>query len=116
MTTKLWAIGAILLCSLFTASGQLLFKLGAMRLPAILTNWPILAGFTSLGIGMILFVTAMRGGELNVIYPILATSYLWTNAFAMTVLNEQVGILKWSGVAIIIIGISFIGVGSRKND
>jgi len=112
--TKLWAIGAIILCSVFTACGQLFFKLGAMALPELLTNWQILAGFVSSGLGMVLFIFAMQGGEVSVVYPLLATSYIWTNLFAIFLLGEHVGLWKWVGVGGIILGISLIGFGSRR--
>ena len=113
--TKLWAIGLMVCCSFFTALGQLFFKRGAILLPAVFTNWQLIAGFASLGVGMIFFVLAMRGGEVSALYPVLATSYLWVNIFAMVFLNEHIVFLKWVGTASIVMGISFIGVGSRKH-
>lgn len=113
MATKLWAMGLMLCCSVFTAIGQLFFKFGAMLLPAIFTNWQILAGFVSLGIGMLFFILALRGGEVSVLYPFLATSYIWTNMLAILFLAEQIVLLKWVGVAGIVLGISLIGWGSN---
>ena len=108
-----WSFALMVICSVFTAFGQLFFKRGAMLLPEIVTNWQILAGFVCLGTGMIFFVLALRGGELNVLYPVLATSYIWTNLLAVYFLSEHVGISKWAGVASIVIGISYIGWGSN---
>lgn len=113
--SKLLAIAAMVCCSLFTSMGQLFFKLGAMALPVLLTNWQILAGFICSGFGMLLFIFAMRHGELSLVYPILATSYIWTNLFAIFLLGEQVGFFKWVGVAGIVIGVSLIGLGSEGN-
>ena len=113
--SKLLAICAMIVCSMFTASGQLFFKLGAMRLPIFLTNWQILAGFVCSGLGMLFFIFAMQRGELSLVYPILSTSYIWTNLYAIFLLGEQVGFWKWAGVAGIIIGISLIGFGSGKH-
>ncbi len=110
--SKFWAIGAMIVCSMFTASGQLFFKLGAMALPALLTNWQILAGFACAGFGMLLFIFAMNHGELSLVYPILATSYIWTNLFAIFLLGEHVSFFRWAGVLGIVIGVSLIGLGS----
>lgn len=84
-----------------------------MLLPELLTNWQILAGFVSAGIGMLFFVTALRLGALNVLYPVLATSYIWINLLALFFLGEKVGFLKWVGVFSIVVGISYIGWGSN---
>ena len=109
------AFGLMLACSVFTAFGQFFFKRGAMLLPELLTNWYILAGFVSAGVGMLFFVLALRLGELNVLYPVLATSYIWINILALFFLGERVGVLKWVGVFSIVIGISYIGWGSNHD-
>ena len=113
--SKSLAIAAMVFCSMFTSMGQLFFKLGAMALPVLLTNWQILAGFICAGFGMLLFIFAMRHGELSLVYPILATSYIWTNLFAIFLLGEHVSFFKWAGVAGIVIGVSLIGLGSGGN-
>jgi len=114
MTTKLWAFGAMLCCAVFAAVGQLFFKLGAMVLPAIFTNWQLVVGFSTYGIGLLFFLLAMRGGEVSVLYPVLATSYVWTNILATIYLGESITLLKWIGSLGIVIGISFIGFGGKK--
>ena len=113
MATKLWAIGLMIGCAVITAVGQLFYKLGALALPAIFTNWQLLIGFVCYGLALVLFVLAMRGGEVNVLYPILATAYIWTNVLAMTVLREAIPLLKWAGSVGILVGISLIGFGAN---
>ena len=112
--TKLWAIGLMLGCALIAAVGQLFYKLGAMLLPALLTNWQLIIGFFCYGVGFLLFMTAMKGGEVSVLYPFLASSYIWTNILALMFLGESVTALKWLGSAGIVIGISLIGLGGKK--
>ncbi len=115
MATKGRAIVIMIFCTVFTAIGQLFYKLGANLLPAIFTNWQLFVGFASYGFGLMLFLLAMRNGEVSVLYPIIATSYIWTNILAIIYLNEQVSPMRWVGSAAIIVGISLIGFGSRKN-
>jgi len=104
----------MLACTIFTALGQLFYKFGANNLPEIWTNWQLFVGFILYGIGLVLFLLAMRGGDVNVLYPIIATSFIWTNLLAITYLSESVPLLKWIGSLGIMVGISLIGIGSRK--
>ena len=116
METKGWAIGLMFLCTIFTAVGQLFYKLGANNLPEIWTNWQLFIGFFSYGLGLLLFLLAMRGGEVSVLNPIIATSYIWTNILAMLYLGEIISPLKWLGSLGIMVGISLIGLGSKHDN
>ena len=71
MATKWSAIVIMFFCTIFTAVGQLFYKLGANLLPAIFTNWQLFAGFASYGLGLVLFLLALRGGEVSVLNPII---------------------------------------------
>jgi len=110
---KWWAFLAMLCCAVFAAIGQLFFKLGAMALPALFTNWQLFIGLLCYGFGLFLFVLAMRGGDVSVLYPVLASSYILTNILAIFFLNEQISVLSWAGIAGIILGISLIGWGEK---
>lgn len=115
MATKGWAIALMFVCTIFTSVGQLFYKLGANNLPELITNWQLLLGFVFYGLGLVLFLLAMRGGEVSVLNPIIATSYIWTNILAMMFLNENVSPIKWAGCVGIMVGISLIGLGSRED-
>jgi len=112
--TKLWAIGLMIVCAIVTSTGQLFYKLGAAQLPTvILTNWQIWTGLFCYGFAMLLFMLAMKGGEVSVLYPILATAFIWANIFSMIFLGENINTMKWIGSAGIVLGISLLGIGSR---
>lgn len=115
MATKGWAIVLMVFCTAFTSVGQLFYKMGAQRLPEIFTNWPLLIGFICYGLGFLLLMAAMRGGEVSVLYPIIATSFIWTNILATVYLGEHVKTFGWAGSAIIVFGVSAIGYGSTKH-
>ena len=59
-------------------------------------------------------VISFRGGEVSVLYPIIATSYIWVSFLSIFFLNEIMNIFKWLGVAFIIAGIVSIGYGSKS--
>jgi len=122
--TQKKAIYLILLCTLFTSLGQILWKLGLVNvdfnLPLTLINFPFIMGFFSYGIGFLLMLLAFKKGELSVLYPIIATSYIWVSLFSpMIFLNDQMNGWKWLGVFIILLSVSLLGIGTsrgKRND
>jgi drug/metabolite transporter (DMT)-like permease len=114
MATKLWAVGLIFLCTTLTSSAQIFYKFGAAKLPLIFFNWPLLTGLTLYGIGAIIFVIALKGGDVSVLFPIIATSYVWVSLLSNYFFNEPLNIFKWVGIFLIMVGISVIGFGSRE--
>ena len=119
MSTKLWAILLILFTTLLTSSAQILYKLGIPSLKfdlvSILTNYYLIGGLFLYGIGAILMIISFRGGEVSVLYPIIATSYIWVSLLSVKFLGETMNILKWLGVASIIAGIISISYGSKNS-
>ena len=119
MKTKWWAIALMILCTIFTSAGQILYKFGAenlsFNLSSIIFNIPLIAGLISYGIGLILLIIAFKGGELSVLYPIVATSYVWVSiASPIFFETDYMTLEKWIGVIIIVVGISLIGWGATK--
>lgn len=115
MATKSWAIALVVLCTLFTSNAQLLFKAGAARLPILLTNWPLIGGLSLYAIGAVLLILALKGGEVTVIYPIIATSYIWVGLLSHFVFGESLSWIAISGIALIALGVACIGLsGSKK--
>lgn len=117
MSTKLWSISLVLFTTLLTSSAQILWKKGAATLTfniaGLLTNYYILGGLFLYVIGGALIIISFRGGEVSVLYPIIATSYIWVSFLSIKFLGESLNIFKSIGVATIIAGIIFIGYGSK---
>lgn len=106
-------------CTLFTSAGQILYKIGAeslsLEISSIIFNMPLIAGLISYGIGLVFLIIAFKGGELSVLYPIVATSYIWVSlASSYLFETDYMTVSKWIGVIIIIVGVSFIGWGAKK--
>ena len=100
--------------------GQVLWKFGVNRIDfsQYLTffNLPFIFGFVSYGIGWIFLMFAFRKGELSVLYPIIATSYIWVSLLSMYFFNESLNLLRWTGIFIIIAGIISISIGSKQKE
>ena len=111
-----WAIGGVVFCTLLTSLGQLGWKLGVdslvLTFVGLITNWPLIIGFIFYGIGSILLILCLKHGELSVLYPFLALSYIWVLLLSIFVLNETVSTINWVGVGSLLVGVSFIGRGA----
>ena len=115
MRTKPIAIFLILFCTLLTSSGQLLLKIGTnslqLSLQALLSNWPLILGLVLYGIGAIVMIIALKYGELSILYPFIALSFVWVMILSIFFLQETVSLWNWAGVAAILVGVSLIGKG-----
>ncbi len=118
MSTKSWAIGVMIVTTIFTSVAQIFYKLGAERLQfniiSIITNLPLITGMVLYVIGAILMITAFKGGEVSTLYPIIATSYIWVSLLSAYLFNENLNLLRWTGIFIIIAGIISISLGSKE--
>lgn len=108
------------LCSLFASTAQLFLKWGTNQtaendLLETVTTLPVLLGYCFYGVSTLLFVIALRRGELSVIYPILGLTYIWVvlaSAFVFPV--ESLSPLKVGGSLLIVLGVSLVGGSSRR--
>ncbi len=120
MKTKLWAIILVIFITFLTSSAQIFYKLGAEHLEytfiSLITNYYLLIGLVLYGIGAALIIVAFKGGEVSVLYPIIATSYIWVSLISGYLFHEIVNVYKWLGIIVIIIGISLISFGSKEKE
>lgn len=118
MRTQRWAILLVAFCTLLTAAGQLFYKLGANSLVftpvGLITNYFLWIGGIIYIISAALFIVALRGGDLSVLYPIVALSFIWVTLLSGSILKEPITNLKIGGIVFIIGGIWLIGLGSRE--
>jgi len=113
---ELWAIITVMIASLIGSFGPILLKKASgdikLNLKSLITNHNLIGGYALYGIGTILFIPALRGGELSVLYPFVALTYIWVSIWSIKFLKEKMTKLKWAGIALIILGVIFIGLGS----
>jgi len=65
-------------------------------------------GFFLYGVSAVLFLFALRQSNLSVLYPVVATSYIWVALFSKFFLHEEFGVFKWFGIFFIILGVFII--------
>lgn len=115
MKTELWSILLVFIGTIIGSFGALYLKIGSkdisINIKKLIRNYKLILGFVFYGISSIFFIIALTGGELSVLYPLCAASYIWVCLLSIKFLNEKMNTLKWLGIITIIIGITFIGFG-----
>jgi len=119
MKTKKIAMLMVIGCSILGAIAQLSFKLATSQTVTspwhnIFLNRFLLLGYTSYGISTFLLTVALKKGELSLLYPFIALTFVWVVVlspvfFETDVFHEA----RFIGVLFIVTGVSFIGMGSE---
>lgn len=96
------------------ALGQFLYKSGTEHatgsLLSYLLNLRIAGGMICYTAVMVLFVAAFRrGGELSVLYPIYATTFIWAAVIALWVYGVPIKPVHVLGMICLIAGMFFMG-------
>ena len=114
-----WKILLLTALAAFIGSiGQLEFKQGANNLQfdikLLLTNYHLIAGVAVYALSTVLYVYALNKENLSILYPIIATSYIWTLIFSKIFLKEPVGLTSWAGVFFILLGVALIATQAGR--
>jgi len=116
MATEIWAMGLVIFATLIGAFGPILLKKASAKqlskISSLATNYHLFGGVALYAIGTLLFIPALKGGDLSVLYPLVSVSYIWVSLLSVKFLGEKMNKFKWLGIALIIIGVSLIGAGS----
>jgi drug/metabolite transporter (DMT)-like permease len=117
------AIFIVLACTLLVATAQYLIKLGANHLShagllatliGIFTIPQLFAGYCLYAVFTVMFVYALRHGELSILYPLIALGYVWVTITAVVAFHETMNPLKLVGLAVIIAGVAVLGWGGGQ--
>jgi hypothetical protein len=96
------------------AVGQYLYKRGAERITDVATvlNVGIIGGVVCYVAVMALFVGAFkRGGELVVLYPIYASTFIWAALISLAAYGTPIRPVNIVGMAVLILGMYLMGLG-----
>ena len=106
----------MLVASLIGSSGAVLLKLGAMELRKgfwHILNIKLAAGVAVYLVSWYFFVLGIRHGELSVLYPMVSLGYIWTLLWARIFFKEALTRDKFAGLALILVGVFLVGLGSK---
>jgi len=105
-------------CTILGSAAQLLIKSGmshfSPHLMALVTNVPLVAGYTLYGINTLMMVLALKNGEMSMLYPIIALTYVWTTLLSYTLLHEHSNFYKNLGIITIVLGVAVMGRQGKK--
>jgi len=112
MAVSLKIILLVLVCAILGAFGQIFFKLASesfsFSVGGLLKNWKLIIGVLLYGSSALLFIYSLKYGNLSLLYPLIATSYIWVALLSFFLLKEPMSFLNVTGVALIILGIALI--------
>lgn len=103
------AVWLVILSTILTTAAQLFYKIGASRLPEIVSNWPLVIGFVLYCLAALLIIWALRFVELSVVFPLLATSFVWVSLLSVFIFGESLSVINWFGVFLIACGVAVVG-------
>ncbi len=109
------AMGIVVLCTLLTSSGKVLWKFGANNWPLFPAIYQVIGGFILHAIAAAVLIYLFKKGEVSILFPVFATNYIWVNVFAYIFFHESFTVLKWAGIACIIAGSIILSRGSHKH-
>ena len=112
--TRLYSLLLTMLCVLFIAFGQVLFKMAAIRSQvdsdaSALERWfnlPLLFALIIYGVATLLWIWILRSVALNIAYPLFALAFLIVPLLAYFFLNEPLSVRQLIGGAIVVIGVA----------
>jgi uncharacterized membrane protein len=115
--TERTAILLMVLCTLFASTAHILLKFGANKISPdnfwTILNLPLFFGLIFFAIGALFMLVALKNGRLSVVFPILATSYIWISLLSPIFFPvDSMNLMKWIGVIVIIFSITLLGVKS----
>jgi len=116
MTTSISSILLVILATFIGAFGPIYLKRGSslfsFNVLKLIKNKNIMFGFFLYGVSTLIFIPALKGGEVSILYPFVALTYVWVALLSVKMLNEKMDKHKWMGILLIIIGVVIIGFGS----
>jgi len=105
---------------LLAVTGQLLMKRGMMLfgtfpasqllakvIPMFLNPW-VFFGFAAFGLSSIFWLVVLSRMELSFVYPMVSAAYVLVAIFSFFFFKENVTLIRWAGIAVIILGVYLI--------
>ncbi len=117
MTTPVSSMALVLVGSVIGSVGAIFLKSGAHAVnrhwTSIAFNWRLAVGIGTYLASSVLFVKGMSNGELSVLFPLVSLGYVCTLVWSRLFFNEVITKVKLAGVGLILVGITFLSLGSR---
>lgn len=121
-SSMVFALTLVLICVFLLAIGQFTMKVGMGQVGEIttarqlfnldtlfrmFTNPYVLTGILLYGISLVLWLGAMSTLNISLMYPLASLAYVVAAVIAVIFLKEDVTLLRWAGI-LVILGGSFL--------
>ena len=80
----------------------------------MISNLPLMGGYTLYGISTLLLVLALKDGELSLLYPVIALTYVWVTVLSFLIFHDAINPFKLTGIILIVTGVAVLGKGGRS--
>lgn len=122
----MFALMLVLICVLAGAIGQISWKVGMTEIGKInsigdllqlktiwniFTNSYILLGILLYGMSVFLWLGAMSTFDVSFMYPLLSLGYVVAAILAFIFIGENVTLMRWAGIALVMAGCFLITRG-----
>jgi drug/metabolite transporter (DMT)-like permease len=120
---QLAALGAILLAS----TGHLVIKLGLIaagrvasygglaRIIETLFQPAVIGGLAIYGIGTLLWISAVARKNISFLYPLTALNYVIVSVGGKLWFGETISPARWTGIAIVVLGVALLQLSSGED-
>ena len=103
----------VLISSFVGAIGAFFLKKAStyLNIKTFFKSKNLIIGLILYSVSSIIFIIALKYGELTLLYPLVSTTYIWTLIISNKFLDEKIHKKNWLGILIIIIGVWLITKG-----
>ena len=117
------SIALVFLCTLLGAAAQILMKSGTQRteaagalglIVAIFSDWHLFSGYALYGLSTVVLIVALKYGQLSILYPVIALTYVWVTILSVVLYNETLNPFKLAGLTTVIAGVVILGRGMKS--
>lgn len=104
-----------LVAAFITSYSQILFKRGLSRklnsvmdIIATLKNRTIILGLLGYVVSFSLYLYALSGSQLSIVFPIFASSFIFVTLMSWALLKEKISAVRAVGILLIFVGILMV--------
>ena len=109
------------LCTILGAAAQILMKKGVdpnvhgmiPTITRIFTNLNMFTGYALYGMSAVLLVLALRRGQLSLLYPVIALTFVWVAILSVIVFHEQLSPIRIAGITTVVLGVALLGLPDK---
>ncbi len=111
--TSMLSIILVNVANVLGAIGALFFKMASdtIKINNFFRSRKLMLGVFMYLASAAIYIMALKNGDLTILYPMVATVYVWVSLLSVYVLKEKMNVYKWLGILAILVGVSFVGVG-----